>query len=124
MPLNVTHRLELQKLLFLDANAETGVRFNQDFVKPQRVDPDVFHEAGIKSDHRWIGAGNAMQDLDEASLQLLLVGGSLAQHRHSFDPAKVPVMLRLSLAPVPAELLVDGLVINVDEEAQAILRQA
>ena len=33
-------------------------------------------------------------------------------------------MLRLPLAPVPAELLVDGFVINVDEEGQAILRQA
>ena len=33
-------------------------------------------------------------------------------------------MLRLSLAPVPAELLVDGLVVNVDEEGKAILRQA
>ena len=65
-----------------------------------------------------------MQDLDEASLQLLLIGSSLAQHHRPFDPAKVPALLRLIIAPVPAELLVDGLVVNVDEEGEAILRQA
>ena len=124
MALDVTHRFELQQLLLLDANAETGVGFNQDFVKPQGVDADVFHQAGIRGDHRWISAGNAMQDLDEASLQLLLIGSSLAQHHQPFDPAKVPVLLRLSLAPVPAELLVDGLMVNLDEEGEAILRQA
>ena len=43
MALDVTHCLELQQLLFLNANAETGVGFNQDFVKPQGVDADVFH---------------------------------------------------------------------------------
>ena len=124
MALDVTHRLELEQLFFLDANSETGVSFDQDFVEPQRVDPDVFHQAGIRSDRRWISAGNSMKDLDEASLQLLLIGGSLAQHHQPFDPAKVPALLRLFLAPVPAELLVDGLMCNVDEEREAILRQA
>ena len=124
MALDVTHCLELEQLFLLDANAETGVGFDQDFVEPQRVDPDVFHQAGIRSDYRGISAGNAMQDFDEASLQLLLIGGSLAQHRQPFDPAKVTALLRLSLAPVPAELLVDGLMFNVNEEREAILRQA
>jgi hypothetical protein len=32
-------------------------------------------------------------------------------------------MSRLLLAPVPAELLVDGLVVNVDKEGETILRQ-
>jgi hypothetical protein len=32
-------------------------------------------------------------------------------------------MPRLLLAPVPAELLVDGLVVNVDKEGETILRQ-
>ena len=65
-----------------------------------------------------------MQDLDEASLQLLLIGGSLAQHHQPIDLVKVPALLRLFLAPVPAELLVDGLMCNVDEEGETILRQA
>ena len=124
MALDVTHRLELEQLFFLDANSETGVSLDQDFVEPQRVDPDVFHQAGIRSDRRWISAGNAMQDLDKASLQLMLIGSSLGQHLHPFDQAKVPVSLRLSLASVPAESLVDGLVVNFDEEGQTILRQA
>ena len=65
-----------------------------------------------------------MQDLYEASLQLLLIGNSLSQYHQPFDPAKVPVFLRLPIAPVPAELLVDGLMVNLDEEGEAILRQA
>ena len=65
-----------------------------------------------------------MQDLDKASLQLLLIGSSLAQYLHPFDQAKVPVSLRLSFPAVPAEPLVDGLVVNVDEEAESIFRQA
>ena len=124
MILDVAHCLELQQLLFLDANAETGVGFDQDFVKPKGVNPDVFHQASIGGDHRWVGAGDAMQDVNEASLQLLLIGSYLAQHHQLFDPAKVPVLLRLPFAAVPAEPLVDGLVVNVDEEGKAILRQA
>mgnify|MGYP001331811519 FL=1 len=123
MALDVTHRFELQQLLLLDANPEAGVGFDQDFVEPQGVDPDVLHQAGIGGDHRRIGAGNAMQDLDKAPLQLL-IGISLCQHPHPFDPAKVPVLFLLSLAPVPAELLVDGLVVDVDKEGETILRQA
>ena len=95
MILDVAHCLELQQLLFLDANAETGVGFDQDFVKPKGVNPDVFHQASIGGDHRWIGAGDAMQDVNEASLQLLLIGSYLAQHHQPFDPAKV---CNLSLA--------------------------
>ena len=64
-----------------------------------------------------------MQDFDEVSLQLLLSGRSLAQHHQPFD-GQVPALLRLWLAPVPAELLVNRLMVNVDEEGQAILRQA
>ena len=75
-------------MLFLNANAETGVGFNQDFVKPQGVDADVFHQPGIGGDDRRIGAGNAVQDLNEASLQLLLIGSFLAQHHHPFIQPK------------------------------------
>ena len=39
MALDVTHRLELKQLLFLYANAETGVGFNQDFVNPKESMP-------------------------------------------------------------------------------------
>ena len=62
-----------------------------------------------------------MQDLDQASLQRLLIG--VFANTHTIWSAKVPASLRLSLAAVPAELLVDGLVFNVDEEGEAILRQ-
>ena len=123
MALDVTHRLELQELLFLDADAEAGIGLDQNFVKPEGVDTDVFHQAGIGGDDRRVGAGNAMQDLDKSSLQLMLIGSSLGQHLHPFDQAKVPVSLRLSLASVPAESLVDGLVVNLDEEAEPVLRQ-
>ena len=122
MALDVTHRLELQQLLFLDADAEAGIGLDQNFVKPEGVDPDVFHQAGICGDDRRVGPGNAMQDLDKASLQLMLIGRSLGQHLHPFNQAKVPVLLRLSLASVPAEPLVDGLMVNLDEEAEPVLR--
>ena len=124
MALDVTYCFELKKLFLLDANSETGVGFNQDFVKPQGVDSDIFHQPGIRGDHRRISTGDSMKDLYEASLQLLIIGNSLSQHHQSFDPAKVPVFLRLPIAPVPAELLVDGLMVNLDEEGEAILRQA
>ena len=68
MVLNVTHRFELQKLLLLDANAEAGVGFDQDFVEPPGINSDVLHQASIRGDRCRIGARNAMQDLDEASL--------------------------------------------------------
>jgi len=123
MALDIANCLELQQLLLLDANTETGVGLDQNFVEPQGVDPDVLHQARITCDDRRICAGNAMQDLDKAYLQLLLIGDSLCQHPHPFDQVKVPASLRSSLAPVPAELLVDGLVVNVDEERQAIFRQ-
>ena len=122
MGLDITHSFELQQLFFLDANAEAGISLDKNFVKTQGVDPDIFHQACIRGDDCRIGTGDAMQDFDKATLQQLLVGASLGQRPKPFDPAKVPVMLRLSLAPVPAELLVDGLMINIDEEGQAILR--
>ena len=95
MTLNITHRFELQKLIFLDADAEAAVRFNQNFVEPQGVDPDILHQTCIVSDYSRISAGNAMQDFDEVSLQLLLIGSSLAQHHQPFDWVKVPALLRL-----------------------------
>ena len=124
MVLDITNCLELQQLFLLDADSEAGVGFDQDFVKPQGVNPNVLHQPRFGSDHCWISAGNAMQDLDKAPLQLLLIGSSLAQRHQPFNPAKVPVFLRLLPAPVPAELLVDRLVVNVDEKGEAILRQA
>ena len=68
MVLNITHRLELQELLLLDTNTETGVGLDQDFVKPQGINSDVFYQTGIRGDRCRVGAGNAMQDLDEAAL--------------------------------------------------------
>jgi len=124
MVLDVTHRFELKQLLLLNADSEARIGLDKNLIKAKRIYSDVFHQAGIGRDDRRICAGNAMQDLHKASLQLLLIGSSLGQHLHHFDSAKVPVSLRLSLAPVPAELLVDGLMVNVDEKAQAIFRQA
>jgi len=56
MALDVTHRLELQQLLFLDADAEACVGLDQNFVEPQGVDADIFHQAGPGGDHRRICA--------------------------------------------------------------------
>lgn len=123
MALDVTHRLELQQLLFLDADAEAGIGLDQNFVKPEGVDPDVFHQAGVCGDDRRVGAGNAMQDFDKVSLQLMLIESSLAQRRLPSYSSKVTVLTGLSLASVPAESLVDGLVVNLDEEAEPFLRQ-
>ena len=80
MSLDITHSLELQQLLFLDADAETGVGFDQNFVEAKGINSNVLHQACIRSDQGWICTGDAMQDLDKASLQLLLIGGSLGQH--------------------------------------------
>ena len=123
MTLDITHRFELQKLVLLNADSEAAVSFNQNFVEPQGVDPDVLHQTRLGRDYRRICAGNTMQDLDKASLHMLLIGASLGQYPHPSDPAKVPVWLRFPVAPVPAELLVDGVVINVNEEGEAIVRE-
>ena len=64
-----------------------------------------------------------MQDFDKVSLQLMLIESSLAQRRLPSYSSKVPVLTGLSLASVPAEPLVDGLVVNLDEEAEPFLRQ-
>ena len=64
-----------------------------------------------------------MQNFDKATLQQLLIGASFGQRLQPFDPAKVPALQRLAPPAVPAEMLVDGLVVNVDEEGEAILRQ-
>ena len=85
MTLDVTNGFELQQLFFLDADPEAGVGFDQNFVEPEGVDPDVFHQASIGGDDRRVGAGNAMQDLDKSSLQLMLIGSSLGQHLHPFN---------------------------------------
>ena len=46
------------------------------FRKTSGVNPNVLHQPRFGSDHCWISAGNAMQDLDKAPLQLLLIGSS------------------------------------------------
>ena len=68
MSLDITHSLELQQLLFLDADAETGVGFDQNFVEAEGVNPNVLHQARIRGDDGRIRTGDAMQDLDKASL--------------------------------------------------------
>ena len=79
MLLDVSDGSETQQLLLFDPNPEIGVRFDQDFVEPQGIDPDVLHQPGLWGDHSWISAGDAVQDLDQPSLQLLLVGAALCQ---------------------------------------------
>ena len=124
MGLDVTHSFELQQLFFLNANAEAGISFDQNFVKTQGVDPDIFHQARIRGDDCRIGTGDAMQDFDKATLQQLLMGASLGQRPNPSNPAKVPALKRLAFPAVPAEVLVDRLMVNVDEEGEAILWQA
>ena len=63
-----------------------------------------------------------MQDVDNAFPELV-IGDSLGQHLCPINLDKLPATSHLSLAPVPAELLVDGTVVYVDEEAEAVLRQ-
>ena len=80
MGLDIAHCLELQQLFFLDPDSETGIGFDQNFVEAEGINPNVLHQECIRSDHGWIRTGDAMQDLDKASLQLLRIGGSLSQH--------------------------------------------
>ena len=75
MALYVSHRFELQKLLLPNADAEAAVSFNQNFVEPQGVDPDVLHRPP-RGDYSRICA-DAMKDLNKASLHMLLIGASL-----------------------------------------------
>ena len=55
MSLDITHCLELQQLLFLDADAETGVGFDQNFVEAEGVNPNV----SIRRASEVITAGSA-----------------------------------------------------------------
>ena len=48
MGLDVTHSFELQQLFFLYANAEARISLDQNFVKTERVNPDVFHQARVR----------------------------------------------------------------------------
>ena len=50
MGLDISHSFELQQLFFLNANAEAGIGLDQNFVKTQGVDPDVFHQARVGGD--------------------------------------------------------------------------
>ena len=50
MGLDVTHSFELQQLFFLNANAEARISLDQNFIEAQGIDPDVFHQAGVRSD--------------------------------------------------------------------------
>jgi hypothetical protein len=43
MGLDITDSAELQKGFLWDANPETGIGFDQNFVKAKRIDTDVFH---------------------------------------------------------------------------------
>ena len=104
MVLDITNCFELQQLFLLDADSEAGVSFNRDFVKPQGVNP-MSSISRASGDHCWISAGNAMQ-IWKAPLQLLLIRSS-SDNTYTLS-SQVPVLPRLSLAPVPAELLVDG----------------
>ena len=55
MALNITHCLELQQLLLLDAGAEAGFGFNLNFVIPQGIDADVLDQAGVRSYRSRVG---------------------------------------------------------------------
>ena len=63
-----------------------------------------------------------MQDVDKLFLKLV-IGDSLGQQLCPANHAKLPATYRLFLASVPAELLVDGVVLHINEEAESLLRQ-
>ena len=48
--LNIRNGAELEQIFFLDTDAEAGIGFDQDFVEPQGINPDIFHEPGVRRD--------------------------------------------------------------------------
>jgi hypothetical protein len=68
MGLNITDSSKLQQGFLWDANPETGIGFDQNFVKAQRINTDIFHQTGIRRNQGRVGSGDAMQDLHKASL--------------------------------------------------------
>jgi hypothetical protein len=68
MGLNITDSSKLQQGFLWDANPETGIGFDQNFVKAQRINTDIFHQTGICRNQGRVGSGDAMQDLYKASL--------------------------------------------------------
>ena len=112
---DVRNRAEAQQVLLLDADAETGVGFDQDFVEAKRIDADILHQPGFRRDGSRISAGDAMQDLDQTFLQLLLFRDAPP------NPMLLLVWFKISalpveIHPVPAEVLVDRLWGHIDEE--------
>ena len=81
MILNIAHRAELEQVLLLDLDTEALVGLDQDFIEPQRVDADVFDQAGLGRDLGRISPGNLDQDFTQAALQLFGVVGSLQREQ-------------------------------------------
>ena len=79
--LNIAHRAELEQVFLLDLDTEALVGLDQDFIEPQRVDADVFDQAGLGRDLGRISPGNLDQDLTQAALQLFGVVGSLQREQ-------------------------------------------
>ena len=79
MTLDVPDCAELQQVFLFDTNAEGCVRFDQNFIKAQRINSNVFHQPGFRSDGGRIGSRDSMQNLSQSSLQLLLFRERFAQ---------------------------------------------
>ena len=76
---DVCNRAELQQFLLFDPDAEAGVGFNQNLVKPERIDADIVHQQCFRGNRCGIGTRDSMEDLDQALFEFLLVSAGLGQ---------------------------------------------
>ena len=79
MVLHIANGAEFQQVFFANADSKAGIGFDQDLIKAKRINTNVLHQAGLRCDLRRISPRDAMQDLDQASLQLLLIREPFSQ---------------------------------------------